>query len=686
MRKKNINRTLCALLAGTAILAVEAPTAFAADGFSIEEITISGRKRDENLQDVPEAVTVFGFQQIENARIEGLRDFVDLTPNLIVRETFRSNETFLTMRGLSSAQGALPPVAFVIDGVQVGSNDFINQDLIDIERIEVLKGPQGALYGLGAIAGAIVITTKDPGNELEAFAKASYGNANSYRVAGAISGPIVEDKLFARVSGYYRDTDGLIKNNFGQRVTGGDQMSGRAKLLYTGERLTFALRGAWTEGDGFCCHLDRLERDSNGNIAQGVDVDDINTPGISANIIGTDDTRFSDVSAKIDYEFDGVTATSITAYAEVRQAAFGDADYSSAPAVLQDLAFNQDVFNQELRLVSNGDGPLQWIVGGFYQDRSEDQDVLVATEDFATTILLLDTTVKTKSWAAFAQADYDITDSLNALVALRYDEVKFSGDIDANGPQKFNEVQPKVQLSYHWTDNMLTYATYSTGFRPGGIAQGVAFDNETTTNYEVGFKGTFLDRLLVVNAAVFHIDYANQQLSFVVFDGATAQRGVVNIDSTDIDGMELELTARPVEGLDISMGIGVTDTTIVSLTAIDDILGDVSGAVGNRSPLVSPFTFNTSVTYTHPVAETFDLVVRGDYRRQGGYYFDLNNDVRTKTADFFSGRIALEADTWSVALWGKNLSNTRRATRVSVSALRTPNMPRSYGIEAMVRF
>ena len=113
---------------------------------TIEEIVVTSRKRVENLQDVPEAITAFSERQLELAKVESLRDFVDLTPNLMMRETFRSNESFLTLRGLSSAQGGLPPVSFVVDGVQLGSNDFINQDILDVERIEVLKGPaRGAL-------------------------------------------------------------------------------------------------------------------------------------------------------------------------------------------------------------------------------------------------------------------------------------------------------------------------------------------------------------------------------------------------------------------------------------------------------------------------------------------------------------------------------------------------------------
>lgn len=663
---------------------------------TIEEIVVTSRKRVENLQDVPEAITAFSERQLELAKVESLRDFVDLTPNLMMRETFRSNESFLTLRGLSSAQGGLPPVSFVVDGVQLGSNDFINQDILDVERIEVLKGPQGALYGQGAIAGAIVVTTKAPGNEPEFHIKGSYGKGDSYRVAASASTPIVEDKLFLRVSGYYRDRDGLIDNVRGENIDFSDEGSVRVRIRYDGDNLDANLRGSYTEGDGNCCQQDRLPRDANRQILPGVNIDDVDNPGPSSDILGTSDTSFRDISLKLDYDFESFTLTSITGYAEVRQSVFGDADFAPVPFVKQDLAFNTDVFNQEVRLTSDSDARWQWIVGGFYQDRQERQPVFVGAATpgapVPAVILDLDNEINSESWAVFGQMSYAVTEKLEGLVALRYDEDE-QDTIDKNNPASFKEasfdqLQPKAQLSYQWTDDILTYFTYSTGFRAGGFTQNTRFDNEETDNFEIGLKGTFLDRRLVVNASAFHIDYSNQQLSFVVFDNNVAQRGVVNIPSTDIDGLEFELQALPVEGLNVSFGVGIADSVVKEIAALDPALGDVSGAEGNRSPFVPSFTFNGSLTYTYPLYDRMDLVLHADYRRRGNYYFDLNNDLQTATRDFIDGRIALEADNWFIALWGRNLTDSRYATRVSAtgSALRNQNQPRSYGVEAGFSF
>lgn len=667
----------------------------AASSGALEEVVVTSRKRDERMQDVPDSIFVIGSAQLEAANVDGLRDFVDLTPNLMVRETFRSNESFLTMRGLAGAQGALPPVAFIVDGVQLGSNDFINQELYDIERIEVLRGPQGALYGQGAIAGAINVITRQPTNELEGFVKTSYGKGDSLRIAGAMSGPLVRDKLFARVSGYYRDGDGLIRNVRGQDIDPVEEQSIRALLSYRGERFNAQLRGSYTDGNGSCCMLDRVPLDESGNL---MDIDDVTNPGASSNILGTSDDEFSDASLRMEYDFGSVTLTSITGYAEVSQRIFGDADYTSDPITAQDITFASDVFNQELRIASGDGGRFNWLLGGFFQDRQERQDITVGTDagpGVITTPLILRqyNVINSRSWAAFGQASVELGERVELTGAARYDHDE-QDSRDSLNPEAtfkratFEEFQPKVQIGYRWTDDVLFYASYARGFRAGGFTQNQKFDNEVTDNYEIGIKSTMLDGLLTLNASAFHIDYSNQQIAFVIFTTTTALRGVVNIPSTDIDGLEVELSARPTDHLTISAGLGVVDSVIRDVTPNVLFGDDILQLKGNKSPLVSPLTFNASATWRQPIGTGMDLLVHGDFRRLGGYYFDAQNTLYTATANFVNGKVAISAGRWEVGLWGKNLTDTRVATYLSPTGSRTrgPNQPRSYGVEAILRF
>jgi len=660
----------------------------------LEEVKVTARKREESLQEIPESITVFSGEQLETANVVTMRDFIDLTPNMIIRETFRSNESFLTMRGIASAQGALPPVAIVIDGVQVGANEFLNQDLLDIERVEVLRGPQGALYGQGAIAGAINIVTRAPTNEFESFVTGSYGNADTYRIAGSVSGPLIKDSLFGRVSAYYKSTDGLIKNRFGVRTSFAEEYSLRGRLLYEGENFSAAFRASHTEGDGSCCLQDKANFDPITGLL--INIDDVTNPGAESNILGTDDTYFTDASMKLDYDFNGLTATSITGFAEAGQSAYADLDYTAEPIQIQDLSWDSEVINQEFRLASDSSSPFQWIVGGFYQKKKEIFDAKILrdqTQQPLPVLFAFINEINSDLWAVFGQASYRLTDKLELTGAWRYDrdEQDFVNQLVPSTARSatFDQPQPKLQMSYDWSDNVMTYATWSKGFRTGGFDQNQQFENEVATNYEIGIKSATPNGLMTINASLFHIDYENQQLSFVILDPDDATntlRGVLNIPATDIDGMELEIAANPVAGLSINLGVGVAITSIAEVDTSSPFASPE--AIGKTSPLAPPFTFNAGTTYTYPLNGNLDLLLYGQYRRQGGFYFDLNNTIKTGTQDFIDAKISLEGSNWSLGLFGRNLSDTRHATNVSItgSRLRVPNQPRSYGIEGTIRY
>ncbi len=655
------------------------------------DIVVTARKRAERLQEVPESVSVLTGAQIDRGNINNLKDFVALTPNIIARSTFRSNETFITLRGIASAQGALPPVSIIVDGVQLGSNDFINQDLLDVERIEVLRGPQGALYGQGAIAGAINIVTREPTNDFEGFVKGTYGRANTYRLSGAVSGPIIADTLFFRLSAYHRDSDGLIKNARGERIDGGKQSSIRGQISLNTDPLTIKLRGSWTEGDGGCCIQDKAPRDTAGNL---IDLDDVTNPGAKSNILGREDTRFRDASARIDYDFGPLTLTSITGWADVRQKVFGDFDYTAAAQTAQDLVYSTNVVNQDIRLASNGNGDFSWIVGAFYQHRKETLRLRVGAEipgGVNPTIVDQDIHKSSESKAVYGQLSYKLTPELELLGALRYDDDK-EENVDRNRPAttqasaKFHALQPKAQISYKWTPDIMVYATYSQGFRAGGFSQTSLFDNEKTSNYEAGFKSQFAGGRVTLNGSVFHIDYQNQLLSYVVNTNTQAIRRTINIPKTSIDGFELEVNARPSQSLTASFSVGFTDS-VVKKVAPDPVI-PTAGAVGKKSPLVAPFTIGASATHRTPLTDTLDFVAYGAVQHRGGYYFDLTNTIHTGTKTFVDGNLSIETSVWSVGLYGKNLTNARFAENMSITGadLRVPNQPRSYGIEAKYRF
>ena len=665
--------------------------------YVIEEVVVTATKRARNLQDIPESLSAFSAADLENSRVESLRHVVDLTPNVIIRETFRSNETFITMRGISTAQGGLPAASFIVDGVQLGGNEFINQDLFDAERIEVLRGPQGALFGQGAIAGAINIVTRAPAGEPEGMVKVSYGNKASARVAGSFSSPIAESNWYVRLSGYYRESDGLLENVRGEDIDASDEASIRARLLYEGDRLDLSLRGTWTNGSAGAAIQDRPVLGADGN---PVAPDAVNNPGPGSNIIGTEDTDFSDASLRLDYRLPFATLTSITAFADAQQAVYGDGDFLPVDVVFQDLTFDSEVFNQELRLTSDDDQRLRWLTGIFYQERDELARVFVAYSDNSpvnagATILNQRNATTSEAFAVFGQVDYDLDDRTELTLGLRYDEDDQT-TVDRLNPgptaasASFDKLQPKLQVSRRWSEGLMGYLTYSEGFRSGGFTQNELFDNEETRNYEVGFKGEFLDGRLIANASFFHVDYANQQLSFVIFDEGRAQRGVLNLSETGINGLELEAVVRPTPNLKLNLGVGYTDSEIKAADSSALVaLGIDAPVSGNRSPLVPKTTLNGAATYTRSLGADLELILHADFRRRGDYYFDPFNRIQTATRNFVNLSVRLKRESWSLGLWGRNLNNARHATNISIGSSnrnRVQNQPRSYGIEASYRF
>ena len=286
------------LIASTALsMSLTIPTwaADAAEGdtLTLEEIVVTSRKREENLQAVPDSVTAFDAVTIENAGIDDVQDFIDLTPNISIRETFRAGVTFITMRGITTGQQGWAPVTYVVDGVQAGSLDAINQGaLMDIERIEVLKGPQGALYGAGAIAGAINVVTKKPTNEMEGRIKGSYARANDIKLSGAISGPLVEDKILFRIGAYYRNTDGLIKSTDGVGLDFEEQATIRGRLLFNFEDVTIDLQASYSDITAGAADQELV---SSADLLEVFDTPA--APGPARGIVGKENRTFTEISA-----------------------------------------------------------------------------------------------------------------------------------------------------------------------------------------------------------------------------------------------------------------------------------------------------------------------------------------------------------------------------------------------------
>lgn len=498
-----------------------------AQSSDIEEIVVTARKRDESFRDVPVTINVFTENAIQSAGIQKPGDFIALVPNMTLVETQNAGNAFVVVRGVSQARNSEPSVAVLVDGVLETNPAAFNQELFDIKQIEVLKGPQGALYGRSAIGGAIIIRSKDPSDELEGAVKVGFGNGSSKRAQVGVSGPMT-DTIKYRASLNYYDTDGFVPSSFLQeKADPVKDYSGRFRLIgKPSEKFTWDLR----------LSADRLETQALYFVIPRLDesnpftsfftppnANDVTTP-ITVNNRGVNNRDLWDASLKLDFGLAGGTLTTISAWNRTREILTGDAyDFRPPASAVFTALFGYDLnqsqfldvksYSQEIRFTSPTEGRIRWIAGGYFvhtdrfistgnmQDlgngalpvyRLPSTNPLNPQRDAAGDIILgttfLSDSQNNDAWAVFANATFEVTDQFEIDTALRYDEDRRENTTDTppdylalvqdpnavTGQVRkhtWSKLQPKATLRYKPSDNLTIYGGWSRGFRSGGFNQ-----------------------------------------------------------------------------------------------------------------------------------------------------------------------------------------------------------------------
>jgi iron complex outermembrane recepter protein len=698
------------------------------------DIVVTALRRDVNLQDVPAAVTAFTSESIENAGIERPSEFINLTSNVNLVETQNSGNAFIIIRGITQARNSEASVAVVIDGVQQVNPAMFNQELVDVEQIEVLKGPQGGLYGRNAIGGAIIINSKKPTDELSGSIKAGIDNGFGWQVRAGISGPIADGVKF-RLSGSYRDTNGYIRNTFlNEDADPVKDLAVRGNLLFDkGGPFSLDLRASYAKLKTQALYF---------NIVG--DVNDVSLP-VRVNNRGINNREIVNVAAKIAYEGEGFTATSITSYDTVNEILTGDAfdfrpvneSFLFRPAnspfgfglgfgidIAQSQYLTVKALSQELRFESPKGNKLFWMFGGYLIDTKR----FISTGnlvDFGQGVFPVYRTPSTNpaspqqtflsdgqnnfAWALFANLGYDLTDQFRVDGSLRYDRDKrvnttltptgFLPNVPgfpqgATGQKRravFDDLQPKLTLTYKASDNVTLYGGYSRGFRSGGFNQsgvgavaaangivGVSdiFKDETASTFEAGIKTRLLDRKLTLNAAAYSTISKNSY--FFVFLAANSTQNLGNIPKTQIQGFELEASFRPTRDVQLNAAAGYTFSEIKKFP--------VAAVIGNEAPLISRYTYNLGAQFTPEISDGMNLLARVDYRRVGKTWWEPFNTTVRKPVDLVDARLGVNGDAWGITAFAENLFDKKYNAEFSPGGFVFKARPRRYGIEASYKF
>jgi iron complex outermembrane receptor protein len=502
---------------------------------SLEEVVVTARMRDETFQAVPITMNVFTTQTIQAAGIEAPRDFISLVPNMTLVETQNVGNSFVTIRGISQARNSEPSVAVLVDGVLQTNPYQFSEELYDIKQIEVLKGPQGALYGRNAIGGAIIVTTADPSDHFEADTRLGIGNGTSERVQGAISGPIdAGGTLRYRVAANYYNTDGYIENDYlHDKADPYKDYSGRLRLLWKPtDKVTGDLRVDYDRVETTAYYFVIPRSDEAvpfTSLTSPPNANDTTTP-IQNNNLGSDDRDVFDTALKLDFGLDYGMVTSVTDYNHTKEIDTGDAfDFrplttsllwfftGGVPASLggpfdesQSQFIDVTTWSQELRFTAPKVGGFSWLAGAYYlhtdrfistgnlvdrglgvpavyHDPLVDPTNPVATNTNQT---FLADSQHNHAWALFADATYDFTPQWELDVAVRYDQDDRQNTTDTptqflpvvpgvpstayTGEVRdatFSATQPKGTLRYMPNENTTFYGGWSRGFRSGGFNQ-----------------------------------------------------------------------------------------------------------------------------------------------------------------------------------------------------------------------
>ncbi|PWH82327.1 hypothetical protein DIS18_08725 [Algibacter marinivivus] len=653
---------------------------------SLDEVVIRGftgvigksRKRTESIQVTPESVTALNAEGIESAGISDVSSFSTLVPNLKFNSAQAVGLNFITVRGIPQVRGGDAPLAFVVDGVTIPDPSLLSQDLYDLALVEVVKGPQGALYGKNAIGGAVNIYTKEPTNKGSNRLKFGIGNGGSLLSQFVSSGAISKDKVFYRFSTQYKTFDGLLTNEFlNQNVDFSDNFNIRGQIkARLSKSFTVSATYQHFKIDGGATYYSVNPIGFDGEFPGGV-LDPNPKEGnnvIVADVLGKSDMINNYGNFKMDYNFGNVKLQSITSINKVERSTFGDLDFIDLDLFTQGEEATTKTFNQELRINNtNTDTKLDWSLGGFYQ--KVEKDVYqngadgVDAEFGPAEYDVADYVNEIKTIALFGFADYKLTEKLTASVGFRYDIDKFS-QVDAlfvtSSERDNNEFQPKVSLSYQASKNALFYANYGKGYRNGGYNADATdlfnreFDDETSDNYELGFKTTSWNNRLIFNGSIFSSKLNNQQQ--YILDLNTFIAGVYNYDETKIFGFELESRARLSNWLDVFANFGMADAEIVdggTSGGSDGAFTDNTTYNGKKTPFVPVSSFGIGLESSFKVTDNLNFNGFLNLDTTGKTYWHESN-LAIHTTDAYSlldARIGLSYKNWQLDIWGKNLTD-----------------------------
>lgn len=682
-----------------------------------DAITVTAQKVEENSQDVPISISTFTGDALNEVGVSGTDDLGNLIPGLELGRTNGEGSqliVFLRGSGLNDYNSNnAGPVALYADDVYISSPALTPFQFFDIERLEVLKGPQGTLYGRNTTGGAIKAVSNKPTDEFELSARAMIGEFESSELEVAISGPIT-DTVKARFAAQKSDSDGYGTNSLdGSSTNGYDIFSWRSTVDVEPNdefRLRINLHGATNTSESASPNFLPYP-EGTGSIIEGLGYFGTGDPFIGE-YEPIDDNDLESVGAYVDMEWQlgDLTLTSVTAYDELDN--FNVDHTDAAPLQVLDFRFGVDseTFTQELRLAGNSD-KLNWLAGAYYltEELTQDQtvDILRVLRDFPVeeggtggfpdpdnfvVFVRNENIQETDTYAVFGQVDYALSDQLTLTVGGRYtsEEKKFDASAQIEEPLLGDPIplydEPdlsieddafswKIGLDYQVSEDMLLYASAARGFKSGGFNGGFIaleedpvaaldpIDPEFVTAYELGVKSEWLDNLLRVNGAVFLNETTDLQVFTLSLASDPPTLLLENAADAKVFGAELDLTAYPTDGLLLNLSAAYLDSELENYTT--DAGADLSG---NQLTFTPEWSVSGLARYDHDLGSRGSVYAQTSFSYKDDQFFSTDNDpiVGQEAYTVVNARFGYETPDgrFGLAVFGKNITDETYLTNV----------------------
>ena len=713
---------------------------YASNENAIEEVIVTAQKRAQSMQDVGIAVTAFTSDQIRDLRLSQAIDLASQTPGLEIKNSIGSSNPIITIRGVGLNDyhsNNNPSAAVHVDEVYLGSSAYLSFQMFDIERVEVLKGPQGTLYGRNSTAGTLNFITHKPSQEFDAHIDASYGNYNSSKIEAAIGGSL-SSKVSARFAVLKEDSDGFQKNGGNAEFVGysvwpgvipamtetppsdnvnnTDGSAWRGSLLFEPNQdleILASIHGSREDSGGPVYALQGFDFDGFDSESTGFEDTDGDIHTIYEDALPFLNSKGLGGQLRVDYNFGAATLTSITAYESIeRDLRDGD----GLPISFFSLEWTEDLWQktQEIRLTSNSESNFQWITGFFYSEDEIDFVKTVISPNLILSNWETDYVQTNDSWAAFAHSEWQFNDEFKLTTGLRYteDSRDYSGgtsDLDPWGVYnggvpyvmlrdtlkvKEDDLSGKVGLDWTPNNDWLFYGSISKGFKSGGFDGSTVrkpgdlkpFSAETLWSYELGFKSTLRESTLQVNGSFFVYDFQDMQAEALVYVAGIPNTIRLNAGDVEMSGAEIDLWWRPLSSLDVKLGVSLLDSEVTKWIGEEAEIYE-----GNNPPDTPELTLNGMVRYQWVLDSGLILAALTDFSYKDETYTEIENIEKLKKDGYivWNAQMSLTSsdESWTVALWGKNLGDKEYETNtfgnlsgVGQSRYVMYGAPRTYGM------